>query len=104
MSRRKPKVDKVSLHISIPREILEEADYYIENYSQYFTAVLRKKLESEHKKQLKREDSDGAYITQTSRRNETMYSPTLSIEEQQDVEYERLLRLYKEKRRCVVND
>lgn len=104
MSRRKPKVDKVSLHISIPREILEEADYYIENYSQYFTAVLRKKIESEHKKQLQREDSNEAYITQNSRRNGNMYSPTLSIQEQQDVEYEKLLSLYKGKKEETISE
>lgn len=86
--RRKPKVEKVSIHVSLPKELLEECDLYIDNYSAYFKKCLENKLLSIQKKQ----KTD---IIQTVRTSGSVCSTPLNkkvlVEEEDDKEYEELL-------------
>lgn len=100
MARRKPKVDKVGLHITIPKELLEEADYYIENYSMFFTACLRNKIDSIRKKQFKNETAEVYHNTKNA--NKATYADsTCNNLVDMDEEYERLLAMYQEKRKNI---
>lgn len=69
--RRKSKVEKISIHVSIPKELFEESELYIENFSAYFTACLKNKIDSIRKHQMKVEDAD---IIQTNRTYNSNYS------------------------------
>lgn len=80
--RRKSKVEKISIHVSIPKELFEESELYIENFSAYFTACLKNKIDSIRKHQMKVEETD---IIQTNRTYNSNYSTphdVLTLEEE----------------------
>ena len=109
MRKNRQRVEKTKLCVSIPTELLNECDLYVENYSAFFTACLRNKLSSIQRKQLEKENADIIQISRTYGSNETAVSSTLphkvrSIsekelrerEEQEAREYEELKARYLE--------
>lgn len=99
MRRNKQKIEKIRLCVSIPADLLNECDLYVENYSAFFTACLKNKLAAEYRKQEKMEEESykrDSNIIQTKRStNPTQrlnYStlPQNTLEEEEE-EYEKLL-------------
>lgn len=97
--RRKPKVEKVRINLSIPKDILEEAEYYIENFSAYFTACLRNKID--YMQQL--EEKERNNITQNKRTYGDMSSKKLhSSTPQEEIDealYQEKVALYLDNRK-----
>lgn len=96
MSRRsKIKVEKTKLCVSIPTELLEECDYYMENYSKYFTKCLESFLNNIKKKEMDLERKENTDIIQTKRTTKNVYSTpppeNSQNEEVDDEEYDSLL-------------
>lgn len=96
--RRKAKIEKVSIHVSIPKDLLEECDLYVENYSAFFTACLKNKLAAEYRKQEKIEveslhrDNDRIQTKRSTTPSKSFNYSTLpqnTLDEEQ--EYEALL-------------
>lgn len=108
MRKNKQRVEKTRLCVSIPTELLDECDNYIENYSAFITACLRNKLSSIQRKQLQQEknDADIIQISRTYGSNKTAVSSTLPQkplynqpnEEEINAEYETLLARFNEMR------
>ena len=98
--RRKPKVEKVRINLSIPKDILEEAEYYIENFSAYFTACLKNKIDYMHQLEQGNERNN---ITQNKRNygdipQKKLHSPTPQ-EEIDEALYQEKLALFLENRK-----
>lgn len=106
MRKNKQRVDKTRLCVSIPTELLNECDLYIENYSAFITACLRNKLSSIQRKQMEKENADIIQISRTYGSNKTAVSSTLPqktlnkqpTQEQIEDDYETLLAEYMEMR------
>jgi hypothetical protein len=99
MRKNRQRVEKTKLCVSIPTELLDECDLYIENYSAYFTACLKNKLDSIRKRQMKNESSVSDDIIQISRtynsfnraESSTLPQKCNQLVENEDMEYEKLL-------------
>lgn len=98
MRKNKQRVDKTRLCVSIPTELLDECDLYIDNYSAYITACLQNKLASIKKKQMRVEstETDTIQTIRTYGSNKTAVSSTLPQKNMSDDDnYEELLREFK---------
>lgn len=98
--RRKPKIEKIRINLSIPKDILEEAEYYIDNFSAYFTACLKNKIDYMHQLQQEKEKDN---IIQNKRNYgnippKNLGSPTPQ-EEIDEALYQEKLALYLEQRK-----
>ena len=105
MRKNKQRVEKTRLCVSIPTELLDECDNYIENYSAFITACLRNKLSSIQRKQMEKENADIIQISRTYGSNKSAVSSTLpqktlyrKDEEISDDEFDDLLKKFNEQR------
>lgn len=95
MRKNRQRVAKTKICVSIPTELLDECDLYIENYSAYFTSCLKNKLESVHKKQMKQEETDIIQINRSNSSKYTAVSSTLPKNTPIEESYEELLQEFK---------
>lgn len=77
MRKNRQRVEKTKLCVSIPTELLNECDLYVDNYSAFFTACLKNKLSSIQRKQMQQENADIIQISRTYDSNKTAVSSTL---------------------------
>lgn len=100
MRKNKKRVEKTRICVSIPTELLDECDLYIDNYSAYFTACLKNKLSSIQKKQMAQENSvDTMQIPRTFSSSKSAESSTLpqNMPDNED-NYEELLQIFLDER------
>ena len=106
MRKNRQRVEKTKLCVSIPTELLNECDLYVDNYSAFFTACLKNKLSSIQRKQMQQENADIIQISRTYDSNKTAVSSTLpqkttlfnKDDEISDDEFDDLLKKFNEQR------
>lgn len=97
MRRNRLKVEKARLTISIPKQLLEECDLYMENYSAYLTKCLENFLDGVNRRQMAN-DSSTLHNTKYANRKD-LYDHDSTLPDDDDESYEEILQRFQEQRR-----